>query len=810
MNIIARIPFLPIFKSLICSSLNLLMYIIIALSILGFAQGYVIPIDLYLQNSPIELIVNLTLFHFLLYFMALIMSLYPTYVYSFIFEEESTKKYTSKKWGLIYYKIPNYNECLKTDEAHSSNAHTKNPKSFKLVEGLVRKFLAVLLFNVWSTMIVRVFCLHQIDPLQTTILYIFNTVLVLSTLYLFAYFGYRKKQEIKNSTDRKAQVESIINLVRYNRVLLGVLSSLLILSALFFGWHILTIVIDMLLCFSLSIEIILFRTYRKYLKPYCKIVNLLQYYRILGIITFSFLVAINCSVGFAEYINPLNIILGYLVALYTIIIMFFKIYLYLRYKNPNNQQNFIPLGFKFRIAHFTYFSIIGIIYIFVSFGYTSKIHHLESIKSSGGINLKDFYQKFITEHNPNNQPILYAAYGGGLKANYWNLLILDTLDQADKFRDIIAFSGVSGGGMGIGSYAALKYTNHSKQDKAEFYRSIRSSNILSIELSWLFGLDFLRDYIFPFGQIGKGRAKRSTRYYSKAFNKPSLSTYISFQEVHKSLFEQSYYPNILINSSSTKESYGVASAVHVESELPGAINILNLNNNCSISYLDAVSTCNRFPLISPAAHIKGKGQFLDGGYFENSGILSLYSFYNQLKKVYPHDSILNDTIKIVSVRNSKMSYLRSLLKNTRTTFEEINNSKLTQIPNKKDLFAIIDGGLSIERLPHVFKSILANDSSLPIRFLNIDLPYYIHTNKISRYLGGTIEPQTLEKITKVVEESNEEIEAILGNRQSQYKLKEWGVVNPPTARILSKPVELYMELMMQHSHVRRQIKSVIH
>lgn len=784
------------------------MYGIIALSILGFAQGYVIPIDLYLQDSASELIINLTLFHILLYFMALIMSLYPTYVYSFLFEEESSKKYTSKKWGLIYYKIPNYKECLSLDESQSTKTHV-DPKSLKLVEGLVRKLLAVLLCNVWSTMIVQVFCSHQIDTIQTTTLNIFNVILVFSTLLLFRFFGYKKKKEIRQSKNPKNQITSILNLLKYNRILLCVLFVSLLVCSFFYGWHILTVIIDMLLCFSLSIEVILFRTYRKYIKPFCNIVQLLRYFRILGFITLLFLIAINSNMYLAEHINPLNIILGYLIALYTVIIMFFKVYLFLRYPNPLGKQNYIPLGFQFNLRHLTYSSIFGILYLIFSLGHPSKLHHLKPISSTNKVEIKDFYQKFKRNRNSKQSPILYGAYGGGLKANYWNLLILDTLDRANLFKDILAFSGVSGGGMGIGSYAALKYTNHSQLDRNKFYKKIRHSNILSIELSWLFGIDFFRDYVFPFVKLGEGRAKRSTRFYSEAFGHKELSSDITFQEVQSSLYKKSYFPNIIINSSSTKESYGVASAIFSDKPFPGAINILELKNNKSISFLDAVSTCNRFPLISPAAHIESKGQFLDGGYFENSGILSLYSFYLQLKRNFPHDSILNNDIKIVSVRNSKMSYLQSLLINTQTSLEEINNSKLQNTPHDKDLSAIIKGGVNVERIPNVFKSILTNDPDLSFEFLNIDLPYYISTDQIPHLLGGKVEPELLVKVENIVTKSNEEIISILGNPNNSYKLKDWGVVNPPTARILSKPVEIYMQLIMNHSNVKRQLKRII-
>jgi len=117
---LGKISLMNLAKSLLCSNLNLIIYLIIATFVLGFAQGFVIPVDLYMCSEDHSHILNIFLFHFLLYFLALIMSLYPTYIFAILFEKTQGKYYNSKCCGLIYYGFPGNDDDISCEDIHKS------------------------------------------------------------------------------------------------------------------------------------------------------------------------------------------------------------------------------------------------------------------------------------------------------------------------------------------------------------------------------------------------------------------------------------------------------------------------------------------------------------------------------------------------------------------------------------------------------------------------------------------------------------------------------------------------------------------
>lgn len=58
--------------------------------------------------------------------------------------------------------------------------------------------------------------------------------------------------------------------------------------------------------------------------------------------------------------------------------------------------------------------------------------------------------------------------------------------------------------------------------------------------------------------------------------------------------------------------------------------------------------------------------------------------------------------------------------------------------------------------------------------------------------------------------SNDSIIEILNKPNwNKYKFDDWGIVNPQTSRILSRPVETYMYPMMEHPHVKKQLDQIL-
>ncbi len=142
-------------KALISSGINLLFYAIIILMLIGLPQGFVIPLDLFIQdNEPISFF-NIFYVHFILLFLALLMSFYPQYIYMFLFGNKSeVYGYRSFCFGLIYYSLG--------DNTNSKENEKINQTSLKFIESGTRKFLGYALFFLWSGLLVRVYTKHQI------------------------------------------------------------------------------------------------------------------------------------------------------------------------------------------------------------------------------------------------------------------------------------------------------------------------------------------------------------------------------------------------------------------------------------------------------------------------------------------------------------------------------------------------------------------------------------------------------------------------------------------------------------------------
>ncbi len=810
-------------KSLICSSLNLVIYLIIAVVILGLKQGNVIPLDLYIYTNTLDLILNISIFHFLIYFLGLIMSLYPTYIYAFLFDDKDDKYYTSTSFGLIYYDYKDASEKKKGAKP------VLDLYSLKFIEGAVRKFLGVLLFNIWSLMIVYVYCTHQINSSKEYIVIVIYLVFTALILFTFWYLTIKVKREL-NSGNNVTYYENFAKAYyKYYLPILFVVIGILCFLVAYLGWHFYTVIAQLVVCLILAMHLLIYRTFRKYFKPINKIVNYLALHRRLGFVVLVFILAINISTNLSESINPINIIIANLIAMYTGIIIGFKIYLFLKYRNKENTENYIPIWkLKFKLKHLaiTFFGLFFFLILKVAIPDKSyKLHRLGLVdtQEEKKISLPQFYNKFIKVHSPEKSPILYAAYGGGLKAHYWNFMILDHLYKNDSFDNILAMSGVSGGGMGIGTFTASQFFEYTATERQNLINQVKHSNILSVELSWLFGYDLLRSSLPEFCYKGRNnRSYRAMRFYGDILGSSQLVNETSFYEVHQKLFNKSYYPNLIINSTATTNKYGVVSAIVNDNMFPGAINLLDIGGKGSrktLTYFEALSTCNRFPIISPPANVPNKGQFLDGGYFENSGIMSLISFKKALEKHEKRlnkDSIFYKKIKLVSVRNGKFNYLQSILSRGNLDIDKIQDSEIIKFDEKGNLTTIVNGIANLERMPTYIKSTLSEYHNHEYDFIDIDLPYYIDTSEIENLLNGKISTAKLAAIIDLVNNSNEIIEGILdnvgiveGTKSIKYELENWGIVNPPTARILSRPVEIYMEAMMQHPYVIEQLERAI-
>ncbi len=803
-------------KGIIASFINVFIYLIIAILIIGLSQGSVLPIDMFVDDSIISTAVNISLFHMLIYFLALIMSLYPHYIYLILFgSEEELKNYnwSVDRLGLIYYYLIDSKKS-EEDQNVGSNPYFNEPLEIwttKFLEKAIRKFLAVFLFIVWVWLLIKTYCEHQINERYNTIIVIVGILVTIVFLIMFYYITV----VLKRYTYKTQNIEAFQRFVRilykwHIPVFIGILI-LHITLVYYFQWSMVTLLFQIGICLFLSIYLTFIRSFRKLISARSHILEFLSGIRRIGIVVIIFLLGLNLSTAFSNFVNPINILLAGLITFYTILTMIIKIYIYL-----NEKKYGMP---RKNLYNWIYFGII--IFFSCFFGYNlyngNNLHKLQLKERTPPVSLSSFYNAY----NPDTTyaPILYAAYGGGLKAHYWNYLILDKMDKKKMFSNILAMSGVSGGGMGLANYTAMKYLELDADQREAVINEVRGSNILGIEMAWLFGADLLRELLPPWN-LGQDRSHRSMTFYNDRLKAQKsgfdLVNDITFDEVYSSLHKKSHYPNLIINSTATTSRSGVVSAIRTDNMFPGTTNILDIYKDKTLTYFEAASTCNRFPYVSPAANIENVGHFVDGGYYENSGVMSLISFKSALLK-YEKQAIKKDSshsfkfkykLKLLSVRNDKGNYIQSLMN---LTLHENANLPTHMVSNEDftETGAIISSFGNLERTPTYLRELIKEYHSSEYELNFVDLPYYIREGDVQNHYGGQLNKELSQALQININRSNEEIKRLLRGNREAYDIKALGVVNPPTARILSKPVEYYMEQMMEHYRVRDQMESLL-
>jgi len=581
-----------------------------------------------------------------------------------------------------------------------------------------------------------------------------------------------------------------------------------------YNWSLLTIVTHLLVIYMLAGIYLIIRVFRRqlYIRFLSEDSHYLSSLRIFGLLLGLYMLLLNVFVDLAESMSPITILLGGIIMIYTAIILPLKLRFYLdenQKKNPN-------VGWWKNPNH--HYGIIIVLLLIIIVGTVRNGNNLHKINADEKVtytdcNQESFHPSDLIHYNAEYRTqrendeygnLYYTAYGGGLKANAWNLRILDLIDSCKLSSNIINMSGVSGGSMGIANFALSRL----KKDRAkELISKVSNFNVLGVELSWLLGWDWIREFVphFIIKSYKFDRSRRAMKFYSNQlndilnakadFHREAFD--VTYQKIRKST-ETCFYPNMIFNSTSLVNKYGVVSALRRNGLFPGGINLLERynGNTKQISYLDAVSTSNRFPVISPAAHVEGKGIFVDGGYFENSALLSTLAFMRTM------DSICKEPSTVVQVTNSKENYIEEIL--ARNKLENIFGSLIIREETPSEVVSILSGAINLERHPRLLRELLAESLNDSIKFKRVGLPFFVHMEDVWSYFGGEIADASLKKKIEVaVTKSNDKILDALENSEKEktdesYLLSRWGIISPPTSRVLSRPAVLYLNAIIKY------------
>lgn len=503
--------------------------------------------------------------------------------------------------------------------------------------------------------------------------------------------------------------------------------------------------------------------------------------------------------------NPLVILLAQFIVLYGIVIIPLKHFFYYRQKEIAPKLGFwkraVFLGLFRR--HIPILIIVSIVAGFIG----NDLHLLPTVEEQKEVvSFDDFVDDFDDRFTPDDTVYFVASFGGGLKANIWNQLILDTLANFNGhpiLSHTVAISGVSGGAIGHAVFSGL-YNKHPGTDstalkirKSEIEK-LGSKNFVSLDLAYLLGKDLLYELIpdFLYRSMGQtnDRAKRAMEEYSHFVNGDSTMLSGTFRSFWATLYRKEkavgrFFPAIIANAAGTHIQRGIACSVKMtgeqfDSTFFDSTDLLTFaGDTTSLPFLYAASCTNRFPIFSPAAKVNEKGHFIDGGYFENSGMLSLLDFSEALKsrsecfRRGAKDSTRKEpTVIFIQIINGKDEYLKSLLKGQQ------GKKSVKEAPEVSSILGTVT---SISFVP----SYLMKRSALDSHYVQIHLPYYITEKDINALFKA--ENFILNDSSQHnKDQSNSRLIAMQDSNPYQF-------VQPPLARLLGKQAVNYMEATLR-------------
>lgn len=265
---------------------------------------------------------------------------------------------------------------------------------------------------------------------------------------------------------------------------------------------------------------------------------------------------------------------------------------------------------------------------------------------------------------PKNERIplyLVSAEGGGIRAAYWSAVVLAELDSKTKgeFRKhVFALSGVSGGSLGIATFATAAMRNKVKPDElAPLFRRYFANDFLSPLIAHLMIAEPLRVIFGEWSHVeSRDRAFEEALAQdwklvsgNDDFSRPFLETFCTnYRDC-----SEHFFPVIWFNSTIVETGLrGVISNISVYPLAPTASDLLASDlvarrNLDRITVAEAVHLSARFPFISPPATILADvavdandpnhhekrlwGHLVDGGYLDNSAADNFFQLVDDIE-----------------------------------------------------------------------------------------------------------------------------------------------------------------------------------
>ncbi|MFI5310370.1 MAG: hypothetical protein ACHQQ3_03990 [Gemmatimonadales bacterium] len=254
--------------------------------------------------------------------------------------------------------------------------------------------------------------------------------------------------------------------------------------------------------------------------------------------------------------------------------------------------------------------------------------------------------------------VLVATAGGGLRASYWTLASLAAIQDRDTTftRHLFAISGVSGGSVGAAMFAAMMHDRTTAgairacgRDRAappvvSCARRLMRDDYLSPLLAMFLGPDMFQSFLpFPVPPFDRSLAIEGSfeRSYSDAMKRATLDS--GFLALQPDSVARWGVPALLLNTTNVETGRRYVTVPFdtggVFSDVLSVTDVLRADLRLST----AAHNSARFPFVSPAGRIARDsgghyGSLVDGGYFENSGLVTLGEVRRELKRLLSLES----------------------------------------------------------------------------------------------------------------------------------------------------------------------------
>jgi len=776
--------------------------------------------------------VSLLLCFLLINLLAVSLSHYPLYTY-YAGNLNKSRKYVS--WRK---EQPFKQKWLKWITVHTFKPINDRNYVKDIYANILRQYLGLSVYVVWAIFIYHTYLPNLEYSLSPVSIGIIKWISILFTsLTFFAYAYYKRKLSPLHSTiaQRSKTYKRVGIFYFLSSGLSFILFVLVIVKGSLFNPFGLTLLL--LTNFAMMLNFAFFRLARPRLRHVLRsmkndglrnsviILSLLKriekssnylamfvlafYFAFLSIIYFT-IASINCTWPLP---NGIVIVLIYLYFYFFIISSLGK-YFFVKYsmsqreKKAGRPMNLLNTRmFRFATTGLLILAAMLVLGMFTE----SRLNELTIYpvdRDSDGIVLSEFEER--VKAMPDTV-FFISSHGGGLKANTWTLMVLDSLQKSSNrqlMSQTVAMSGASGGSLGLALFGSIYGQSEGLSEVMNsMIHKIRYDNYASTDISLLFGIDLGRSF-YPFNQIlpSRDRSYYGMLRYQRNMKEDGSRALdaTSYRKYWKALqTDERPLPALIMNTASTNGKRGIFCSINTsefDSIFPYAQNLSDLKmengHDGSVSFLQAVSTTNRFPIFSPVAKIKGSGHFIDAGAIDNSGILGCWDLYLYL---YDKGVLKGKTIVFVDIDNSKSGYAELLF--DQFLKETHRNDYLVDENEKSSIGANLQTGLSLNKIPGYLTDFLTNYTSKHdfMEFERIVLPHKVSIADIEAVIDGKFinfpKGNFREELIKFLDKHNKQI--IQSTEGEKGFFEDWECYEPVLSRQLSLSNVVYYDRIIK-------------